>query len=238
MSITNPLKSLMTIYKNFSNIGKILFFISLFLVLIILFKTTKHANPFVEGFDSNSNYIYKSDEDVYDKFYSDIYDHLVYNNYKDDYEVTQIMNSTKPTDESIILDVGSGTGHHVSELASKGLNIIGLDISPSMVAKAKFNFPTSEFKLGNALNPQEFQYGTFTHIMCLYFTIYFFKDKRMFFNNCMDWLKPGGTLIVHLVDRENFDPILPPGNPLYIVSPQKYAKKRITKTKITFNEVN
>ena len=58
----------------------------------------------------------------------------------------------------------------------------------------------------------------------------------MFFDNCMDWLMPGGYLIVHIVDREHFDPILPPGNPLYVVSPQKYAKERITKTKITFND--
>jgi hypothetical protein len=52
----------------------------------------------------------------------------------------------------------------------------------------------------------------------------------------MEWLMPGGFLIVHLVDRETFDPILPPGNPLYIVSPQKYAKDRITKTKVTFED--
>ena len=52
----------------------------------------------------------------------------------------------------------------------------------------------------------------------------------------MDWLMPGGFLIVHLVDRETFDPILPPGNPLYIVSPQKYSKERITKTKVTFDD--
>ena len=68
------------------------------------------------------------------------------------------------------------------------------------------------------------------------FTIYYFKDKRHFFDNAMDWLMPGGWLIVHLVDRETFDPILPPGNPLFIVSPQKYAKERITKTKVHFND--
>jgi hypothetical protein len=51
----------------------------------------------------------------------------------------------------------------------------------------------------------------------------------------MEWLIPGGYLVVHLVNREKFDPILPPGNPLYIVSPQKYAKERITKTKVHFN---
>ena len=70
----------------------------------------------------------------------------------------------------------------------------------------------------------------------MYFTIYYFKDKRHFFDNAMEWLMPGGYLIVHIVDRESFDPILPPGNPLYIVSPQKYAKERITKTKVTFDD--
>ena len=33
-----------------------------------------------------------------------------------------------------------------------------------------------------------------------------------------------------------FDPILPTANGLFIVSPQKYAKERITHSKITFNE--
>jgi hypothetical protein len=51
----------------------------------------------------------------------------------------------------------------------------------------------------------------------------------------MKWLMPGGSLIIHLVDREKFDPILPPGNPLMFVSPQKYAKKRITHTNLVFD---
>jgi hypothetical protein len=47
---------------------------------------------------------------------------------------------------------------------------------------------------------------------------------------------PGGFLIVHLVDRDRFDPILPPGNPLLYVSPQRYAKERITSTKVKFTD--
>ena len=113
---------------------------------------------------------------------------------------------------------------------------MGIDVSPSMINEAKKNYPALNFTVGDALNESQFKNQTFTHILCLYFTIYYFKDKRKFFDNCMDWLMPGGYLILHLVDREKFDPILPPGNPLYIVSPQKYAKERITKTKITFND--
>ncbi len=70
----------------------------------------------------------------------------------------------------------------------------------------------------------------------MYFTIYYFNDKTQFFNNCFNWLMPGGYLIVHLVDRAHFDPILPPGNPLMYVSPQRYAKERITSTKVKFTD--
>ena len=54
----------------------------------------------------------------------------------------------------------------------------------------------------------------------------------------MKWLMPGGYLVVHIVDRDMFDPILPPSNPLIIVSPQRYANKRITQSKITFNNMD
>jgi hypothetical protein len=47
---------------------------------------------------------------------------------------------------------------------------------------------------------------------------------------------PGGYLIIHVVDRDMFDPILPPGNPLLFFSPQRYAKKRITSTKVKFTD--
>ena len=65
---------------------------------------------------------------------------------------------------------------------------------------------------------------------------YYFEDKKRFFDNAFNWLMPGGYLIVHLVDRTHFDPILPPGNPLMYVSPQRYAKERITSTKVKFTD--
>jgi len=52
----------------------------------------------------------------------------------------------------------------------------------------------------------------------------------------MKWLKPGGYLVVHIVDREMFDPIIPPANPLLILTPQRYAKERITKSKVVFED--
>ena len=105
-----------------------------------------------------------------------------------------------------------------------------------MIEVAKKNAPNVDFRVGNALDGTLFNMNVLTHILCMYFTIYYFEDKRRFFDNAMDWLMPGGYLVVHMVDRETFDPILPPGNPLMSVSPQKYADKRITSTKVKFND--
>jgi SAM-dependent methyltransferase len=218
-----------------SNFGKILLFIGLLLMLIVFFKSAK-SNKRKEGFVQHDKFLFKKGESVYDDFYSSIYDYLVFNSVKNDFEIGSIINTTNPDTTSVIVDIGCGTGHHVAKLAETDLNVLGIDISPSMINHAKENYPGLNFRVGNALDSHILKYNTVTHILCLYFTIYYFKNKRQFFDNCMDWLMPGGYLIVHLVDREKFDPILPPGNPLYIVSPQKYAKERITKTKVTFNE--
>jgi SAM-dependent methyltransferase len=227
------LKTITNFYNKLSNFGKILVFIASLLIIVVFFKSIR---PVKEGMIDQTKLLYKQGDAVYDDFYANIYDYLVYNNIKNDYEVGKVINATQPTETSVIADIGCGTGHHVASLNSKNLEVIGVDISPSMINKAKEKYPQGNFIVGNALNSNLFKMNSLTHILCLYFTIYYFKDKRHFFDNCIDWLMPGGYLIIHLVDREHFDPILPPGNPLYVVSPQKYAKERITKTKISFTD--
>jgi SAM-dependent methyltransferase len=218
-----------------SNYGKILIFIALMLIIVVFFK---NIIPLKEGYTDSKEFLFKQGESVYDDFYASIYDHLVFNQIRNDYEVGIIVNSSTPDQKSVIADIGCGTGHVVSGLKNKNLEVIGIDISPSMIEKAKAENPyiSNNFKVGDGLNTHLFKDESLTHILCLYFTIYYMKDKMRFFYNCMNWLMPGGYLIVHLVDRYKFDPILPPGNPLYVVSPQKYAKERITKTKVTFND--
>jgi len=238
MKMKNPMKSITNLYGKLSSFGKILIFISLLLIIVVFFKYVNNKNPNkVEGFIQQQEFLFKKGAEVYDDFYADIYDFLVFNEVKNDYEVGMIINQNTPNVKSVILDVGCGTGHHVAKLAqNNNLEVIGIDISPSMIKKAKENYPNLDFQVADVLNRDTFHNNMFTHILCLYFTIYYMEDKNQFFNNAMDWLKPGGYLFVHLVDRYKFDPILPPGNPLYIVSPQKYAKDRIMKTKVNFNE--
>jgi SAM-dependent methyltransferase len=188
-----------------------------------------------EGFDSN-DFLFIEGDKVYDEFYVNIYDQLLFNGLKNNYEVGQIMATTSPTVKSVILDIGSATGHHVNQFMEKGIqNITGIDTSSAMIQKAKENYPKGKFILGSALDTVQFHPDTFTHILCLYFTIYYMQDKTQFFRNCFQWLMPGGYLVVHLVDPKQFDPIIPPANPLLIFTPQRYAEKRITTSNVTFD---
>lgn len=235
--------SIIQSYSAWSAWTKVVFWVAL--LCAVLFATSHSFSsapaPFnasassVEAFTQQDAFLFKTGYEIYDDFYANIYDHLVFNNVKDEYEIGEIINSTRPNSQSRILDIGCGTGHHVAGLGSNGLNVMGIDISPSMVKKAKENYPKYKFEVGDASNGQLFSSRSFTHILCMYFTVYYLRDKRQFFINCYQWLQPGGFLILHLVDPDKFDPILPPGNPLLWVSPQKYAKKRITTTKIQFD---
>lgn len=225
-------------WSMFSNWGLVLVVVSVILVVVVGFNCLLKDIPNgVEGFEQKEKVIIKEGPDVYDDFYASIYDELVYNKQKNVYEVGSIINSTNPTQQSKFLDIGSGTGHHVAELTNKGYDAMGVDISQFMVDRAKKLYPESNYVQGDVINSHLFAPDTFTHIFSLYFGIYYFKDKKRFFLNCINWLMPGGYLVVHLVDRNKFDPILPPANPIVGVSPQKYAKERLTKSSIVFNNM-
>ena len=86
------------------------------------------------------------------------------------------------------------------------------------------------------LNAMTYEQSSLDVISCLYFTIYYIKDKKRFIDNCYSWLKPGGHLVLHLVNRDKFDPIINSADPLHIVSAQKYAKKRITNSLVKFKD--
>lgn len=228
------IKKILKSYNKCSNWTKVLLFLALLFIVVLLFRNIKKNKNISEGFQQNDQFLFKTGNDVYDDFYAQVYDYLVFNNLKDDYEVGEIINKTTPSSTSKILDIGCGTGNQVVNFSQKGYNIIGIDISPSMIEKAKEKYPNYNFQVSDANNSDIFTTNSFTHITCLYFTIYYFQNKKQLLQNIYKWLVPGGYFIVHLVDRKMFDPILPPGNPLMMVSPQRYAKERITTTKVKF----
>ena len=223
------------------HIKKCSVWLKLILVFILLLAVIMISNKFlgeqfVEGYENQGKkYELKRNNDLYDSFYSKIYDNLVFDEIKNNYEISEIERNTDLTKKSKLLDVGCGTGHHVGGLLKLGYDAQGIDKSSEMVNQAKKNYPDGKYKTGSALQVINYPKNMFSHITCLYFTIYYVQNKMQFFENCYYWLKPGGYLILHLVNRDKFDPIINTANPLHMVSPQKYAKKRITNSVVKFN---
>lgn len=205
------------------------------ILLFLWWKRRYMPSPKSEGFAQDAPYVIKRNDEVYDSFYTGIYDYLNKTKKRAKYEMSQIVESTQPDKQnSVFLDIGCGTGCIVNQLTESGYRAFGIDKSDAMVKMSAYKHPHIAVKHGNAENSMEYDRETFTHILCLNKTIYEFPDKVAFFRNCHHWLVPGGYLIVHLVNPAKFDPIIPAGNPTILDHPQKYSKERITDTSIDF----
>lgn len=196
-------------------------------------KKTKKTNMIIKP----NKIINIDSDDIYDEFYSDVYDMVTLDLPKVLFEVKYIKSFINNDNSVKILDVGCGTGQHTKYLSEKN-EYVGLDRSNAMLKYAKMNTNNRcRLVAGDANKLSVVGEQEFTNIICMYFTIYYFKNPNKIFYNFRRWLKPNGILIIHLVDKELFDPVLNPANPSRINSIQKYSKKRITSSIINFSHV-
>ena len=202
------------------------------------YRMRESSSGNLEGFEQESRFTLKQNEDVFeDPFYVGIYDELFYKKLYNSYEVGIILNEIHPTSKDVVIEIGSKTGSYTSALQqSCGCNVIGLDTSATMVDYASKKYPNCKFMQGDPLDFMSFSSEYATAILLLDFAIYYVKDRRTLFYNFYHWLKPGGYLILHLVNRHMFDPIVPAAKPLTLVSPQSVAKQRITTSDVVFDK--
>jgi SAM-dependent methyltransferase len=208
----------------------------LLICVFILLNIYRTHTPIKEGFvEQKEKFVVKKGVNLFDDFYVNIHDELFYRELVNQYEVGSIENITQPTSESNMLIIGSGTGHVAGEFHKQGIKVIGMDESQSMVKYAKEEYPEIKFIQGSPMKPMAFESQQFTHITCLNMNYYYFKDKTTLLQNVFNWLKPGGFFIVQLVDKNQFDPVVPAAKPFVMVNPQSFAKKRITTSSVIFN---
>jgi SAM-dependent methyltransferase len=230
------IKEIIKLNKSFDKLStwaKWLIAIGMVLIYIILTKTESREN-----FKSQKKFVTKNNNNIYDKFYAEMYDDLIYDNGKSQYEVNEIISKTGADSEDILLDIGSGTGMHVDIFNKKGINAEGVDKSGAMVEFSRKKFPKYKFQVGDIEKNISYPSDKFSIITLLYFSIYYIKNKKQLFQNCFNWLEPGGMLVIHLVNRNKFDPILNVSDPLQMVSAQKYAKKRLTSSYVRFYDMD
>lgn len=220
----------MDFLKNQSVYMKILLFLATLLVVFALTKPLSTLNQ--EGFRQKERYVIRKNGKIYDDFYVSLFDML----FQKDELVREELDLLSPivefNQDSHVLDVATGSGMTLELLKKRNIPAIGIDESKAYVDLAKNKFSDIQIAVGSPLKSNTFHPSSFSHILSLYFTLYYIKDKTIFFKNCYDWLMPGGYLVIHLVNRDKFDPMVPSGNPFLMVSPQKYAKQRITKSKV------
>lgn len=213
------------------------------LVLIIQFGKRNGWKPAnTEGFQ-DAPYTYNDAVAKYDDFYAGIYNDLYMTKTRAAEEYDQVISMTEPdVNYSVFLDVGSGTGELSALLADRGFEVYGIDRSAAMVRQSQKNWPRLRIKNGDiTADPMAYDRNMFSHILCMYMTIYEIEDKYAFFANCYAWMKTGGYLILHLVDKTRFNPIVPAGTSKWLRGLQESygfirgaPPPRITQTELDF----
>jgi len=188
-----------------------------------------------------ANIVILGNETLYDKFYAKLYDTIIDGAVRQSQEVGLTLiwaKSYRPEVKTIeVLDIGCGTGGDVEEFRKEGVGkVVGTDASDEMIAVARKKFPKNDYRVKEAENIGAFAAGEFNLVTMYYFTYYYLRDRDQVFRNIFNWLQPGGCLVIHLVNREKFDPILETASPFVAFSVQKYAKERITRSKVTFDK--
>ncbi len=190
---------------------------------------------------------------LYDSFYAKVYDQLTQGSVRTQAEVGLLATEwTKRGDDLKdfdVLDAGCGTGIATLAFGKLGCRkVVGLDASQAMLDHAKdVVLPKStltqeqkesiSFRHGDLIDPSVCAAGEFSHACLLYFTVYYFPDKEALFRNFHMWIRPGGKLAVHVVNKHKFDPMLESAAPWMGFSLQKYADQRITKSEVTFDKM-
>ena len=204
----------------------LLLFCIISLIIFIVKKTAPSFSVMAEGFgaaypsdqtqlNQKERFLVKYDDQIYDSFYSEVYDTLNKTESRTAYELKKIIQTTQATtDNSMFLDIGCGSGNRVDTLHTLGYDAYGVDKSEAMISYSDKKYPDAMIKLGDATDPMCYDKGIFTHILCLHFTIYHIEKKHMFFKNCYSWMKPGGYLVVHLVERDKFYKAISAAHPI------------------------
>lgn len=66
----------------------------------------------------------------------------------------ELLNLLSPQAGERILDLGCGTGQLTAKIAMAGATVLGIDSDPTMLDKAKYNYPQLQFALADARNFQ------------------------------------------------------------------------------------
>jgi ubiquinone/menaquinone biosynthesis C-methylase UbiE len=208
-------------------------------VLIFLMYSITTWYTSIEGFEDGGSVTHEDPVEMYDDTYAAIYDSLWHSKEKNDYEQVSIQDVSLadwPIATVKVLDMCCGTAPHACWFKNLGVDYAGVDISESMLKKARDNCPSATFKKGDVTQIQLFPQKSVSHCILTNFSVYMFENPKILSDNAYAWLQPGGFFVVHMVDPDKFDPVLNLASPFAAFSLQKYSYERQTDSAIYFDK--
>ena len=141
------------------------------------------------------------DSPWYKSWFDSSYYHQLYKN-RDQQEaadfIDNLLDILQPPANSKMIDVGCGAGRHSRELAKRGHDVIGIDLSLQSIRQAKkFTSPSLLFVQHDMR--QHFGKAHFDYVFNLFTSFGYFKDEKeheLVLRNMVSALKPGGKLVL------------------------------------------
>jgi SAM-dependent methyltransferase len=133
-------------------------------------------------------------------WFESAYYHSLYSN-RDDKEAAGFINELtwrlQPAPDSLIVDLGCGTGRHSRHLAAKGYRVTGLDLAAGSIARARayetssLRFSQHDMRLPFGRDCADYILNLFTSFG--YFTPY---EHHNVLRNISNALRPGGRVVI------------------------------------------
>lgn len=143
----------------------------------------------------------------FENWFDSEYYHLLYNNrnYAEaELFISNLIQFLQIPAEANVLDLGCGKGRHSIYLHSKGLHVLGVDLSANSIQSAKaFETKGLKFQVGDMREPQG--NAEFDYVFNLFTSFGYFESEEenmKTINAISTSLKPGGILVLDFMNAE------------------------------------
>lgn len=115
-----------------------------------------------------------------------------------------VIELLKPQAGERILDLGCGTGELAYEIRRSGADVLGMDASPSMVARAQMKYPELSFVQGDG---EDFQLAEdeWAHAVFSNAALHWMKRPEQAAASIYRALQPGGRLVAEFGGKRNVE---------------------------------
>jgi ubiquinone/menaquinone biosynthesis C-methylase UbiE len=117
--------------------------------------------------------------------------------YQQEVILPNLMRLVDPKQGQIILDLACGQGFFAKHFADKGAEVVGLDLSPELITRAKKSVSQAKFFVANAENLAMLKNDSIDSIVCV-LALQNIKNISAVFKECNRVLKKGGCFSIVL----------------------------------------